>query len=135
MRLKEQIALVTGGSRSIGREIALGFAREGAHVAVNYVRDSDAAQRTVGEIEALGCRAAAVKADTAKSAEVAAMVKEVWQTLGPVDILVNNAGVQKRIFFFGSGGDGLGLDPRCQFEGMLPRRAGSGGPHESARRR
>lgn len=99
MRLKDEVALVTGGSRSIGREIALGFAREGAEVAVNYVQDRDAAQRTVREIEALGRRALAVKADTSKSADVAAMVNEVWQSLGPIDILVNNAGVQKRIFF------------------------------------
>ncbi len=99
MRLKDQIALVTGGSRSIGREIALGFAREGADVAVNYVQDTDAAQHTVREIEAFGRRALAVKADTSKSEEVAAMVSEVWDTLGSVDILVNNAGVQKRIFF------------------------------------
>jgi 3-oxoacyl-[acyl-carrier protein] reductase len=99
MRLKEQIALVTGGSRSIGREIALGFAREGADVAVNYVQDTDAAQNTVREIEALGRRALAVKADTSKSEEVAVMVNEVWETLGPIDVLVNNAGVQKRIFF------------------------------------
>jgi 3-oxoacyl-[acyl-carrier protein] reductase len=99
MRLKDQIALVTGSSRSIGREIALGFAREGADVAVNYVQDSDAAQRTVHEIEALGRRALAVKADTSKSEEVAVMVNEVWESLGPIDILVNNAGVQKRIFF------------------------------------
>jgi len=99
MRLKDQIALVTGGSRSIGREIALGFAREGADVALNYVQDTDAAQHTVREIEAFGRRALAVKADTSKSEEVAAMVSEVWDTLGSVDILVNNAGVQKRIFF------------------------------------
>ncbi len=99
MRLKNQIALITGGSRSIGREIALGFAREGADVAVNYVRDTDAAQRTVREIETLGCRGLAVKADTSNSAAVAQMVRDVWEKLGPIDILVNNAGVQKRIFF------------------------------------
>ena len=99
MRLKDQIALVTGGSRSIGREIALGFAREGADVAVNYVQNSDAAQNTVREIEALGRRALAVKADTSNSGEVAAMVNEVHDTFGKIDILVNNAGVQKRLFF------------------------------------
>jgi 3-oxoacyl-[acyl-carrier protein] reductase len=99
MRLKDKIAIVTGGSRSIGREIALGFAREGAHVAVNYVQDNDAARRTVEEIEALGRRSLAVKADTSKAEDVAAMVNEVWETLGPIDILVNNAGVQKRLFF------------------------------------
>ena len=99
MKLKDQIALVTGGSRSIGREIALGFAREGADVAVNYVQDSTAAQNTVQEIETLGRRALAVKADTSLSGDVAAMVDKICGTLGPIDILVNNAGVQKRLFF------------------------------------
>ena len=99
MKLKEQIALVTGGSRSIGREIALGFAREGADVAVNYVGNDEAAQNTVREIEVLGRRALAVKADTSKREAVEAMVSHVWKTLGPIDILVNNAGVQKRVFF------------------------------------
>jgi 3-oxoacyl-[acyl-carrier protein] reductase len=99
MKLKNQVALVTGGSRSIGREIALGFAREGADVAVNYVRDSDAAQNTVREIEALGRRGMAVKADTSKSGDVVAMVNDVWDNLEKIDILVNNAGVQKRVFF------------------------------------
>jgi 3-oxoacyl-[acyl-carrier protein] reductase len=99
MRLKDKIALVTGGSRSIGREIALGFAREGANVAVNYVRDTGAAENTVREIEALGRQAMAVKADTSRSGDVTAMVNEVSQALGPINILVNNAGVQKRIFF------------------------------------
>jgi len=99
MKLKEQIALVTGGSRSIGREIALGFAREGADVAVNYVSHTKDAQSAVQEIESLGRRALAVKADISKREEVVKMVNEVWEALGPIDILVNNAGVQKRVFF------------------------------------
>ena len=99
MKLKEKVALVTGGSRSIGRAIALGFAREGADVAVNYVSNTEEAQNTVREIEALGRQALAVRADTSKRAEVEAMVNEVWERLGPIDILVNNAGVQKRVFF------------------------------------
>lgn len=99
MRLEGQIALVTGGSRSIGRAIALGFAREGADVAVNFVSNKEAAQSVVGEIEALGRRGLAVKADTSNRIEVEEMVKKVWERLGPIDILVNNAGVQKRVFF------------------------------------
>ena len=99
MRLERKIALVTGGSRSIGRAIALGFAREGANVAVNYVSHADAAQSAVREIEALGRRGLAVKADTSKRTDVEKMVKKVWESLGPIDILVNNAGVQKRVFF------------------------------------
>jgi 3-oxoacyl-[acyl-carrier protein] reductase len=99
MKLEGQNALVTGGSRSIGRAIALGLAREGANVAVNYVRQAEEAQSTVREIEALGRRALAVRADTSEQQEVQAMVKQVYDHLGPVDVLVNNAGVQKRIFF------------------------------------
>lgn len=99
MKLEGQVALVTGGSRSIGRAIALGLAREGADVAVNYVQHADAAQGAVREIQALGRRAIAVRADTSRQAEVRAMVAEVTQALGPIDILVNSAGVQKRVFF------------------------------------
>jgi 3-oxoacyl-[acyl-carrier protein] reductase len=99
MKLEKKVALVTGGSRSIGRAIALGFAAEGADVAVNYVSNTEEAQKTMREIEALGRRALAVRADTSKQAEVEAMVDEVWERLGPTDILVNNAGVQKRVFF------------------------------------
>ena len=99
MKLAGKIALVTGGSRSIGRAIALAFAREGADVAVNYVQHAAEAERVVREIQALGRRALAVQADTSKRAEVQAMVEEVWTRLGPIDVLVNNAGILKRVFF------------------------------------
>ena len=99
MKLAGKIALVTGGSRSIGRAIALAFAREGADVAVNYVQHAAEAERVVREIQALGRRALAIQADTSKRAEVQAMVEEVWTRLGPIDVLVNNAGILKRVFF------------------------------------
>ena len=99
MKLAGQIALVTGGSRSIGRAIALAFAREGADVAVNYVQHAEAAQAAVREIQALGRRALVVRADTSRRVEVQAMVEEVWLRLGPIDILVNNAGILKRVPF------------------------------------
>lgn len=99
MKLAGQIALVTGGSRSIGRAIALGFAQAGADVAVNFAQRADAAQDTVREIEAIGRRAVAVKADTSDRQQVHAMVEEVTRRLGPVDVLVNNAGVQRRVYF------------------------------------
>ena len=99
MKLEGKIALITGGSRSIGRAISLGFAREGAAVAVNYATHAEEAQSAVREIQALGRRALAVRADTSRRAEVHAMVEEVTRVLGPIDILVNNAGVQKRVFF------------------------------------
>lgn len=99
MKLEGKVALVTGGSRSIGRAIGLAFAREGASVAVNYISHAEAAQNAVREIEALGRRALAVRADTSRRSQVQAMVEEIETRLGPIDILVNNAGVQKRVFF------------------------------------
>jgi 3-oxoacyl-[acyl-carrier protein] reductase len=99
MKLGGRIALVTGGSRSIGRAIAIGLAREGADVAVNFARDAEAAQHAVRDIEALGRRALAVRANTAQRAQVHTLVEEVTARLGPIDILVNNAGVQKRVYF------------------------------------
>ncbi len=99
MRLDKKIALVTGGSRSIGRAIALGLAREGADVAIVYVGHPEAAQETVKAIEGLGRRARAVKADVARRGDVQAAVAEVEERLGPIDILVSNVGVQKRVFF------------------------------------
>jgi NAD(P)-dependent dehydrogenase (short-subunit alcohol dehydrogenase family) len=99
MKLEGKVALVTGGSRSIGRAIALGLAREGASVAINFVSHREAAESAVREIEALGCRALAVRADSSQRSQVQAMVDEVETRLGPIDVLVNNAGVQKRVYF------------------------------------
>ncbi|HSC72487.1 MAG TPA: 3-oxoacyl-ACP reductase family protein [Candidatus Methylomirabilis sp.] len=103
MKLEGQVALVTGGSRSIGRAVALGFAREGADVAVNYVRHAEEARAAVQQIQALGRRAMAVRADTSRRDQVHAMVEEVARVLGPIEILVNNAGVQKRVYFLDLG--------------------------------
>jgi len=99
VKLQGKVALITGGARSIGRAIALGYAREGAAVAINYVSHPEAAQATVREIEALGRRAMAVQANVSSQADVLALVEAVTRGLGPIDILVANAGVQKRVFF------------------------------------
>jgi NAD(P)-dependent dehydrogenase (short-subunit alcohol dehydrogenase family) len=92
--LSGRVAIVTGGGRGIGREIALELARAGADVAVNHYEDAERAQATVAEIEALGVRAAAVAADVGDAAAVRRMMEEVTAGLGSPDILVNNAGVQ-----------------------------------------
>ena len=97
--LAGQRALVTGGSRSIGRAIALGLARCGAAVAINYHRAADAARSAVAEIESDGGRALAVRADVADPEDVGRMLDRVEGELGPVDILVNNAGVLTRTPF------------------------------------
>lgn len=99
MRLKGKIALVTGGSRGIGRAIAEGFAREGAAVAINYVRHEEAARQTVQAIESRGGRALAVQADVRSVTSVQAMVHQVVEAFGRLDILVNNAGVLSRAPF------------------------------------
>ena len=92
-QLQGRSILVTGGSRGIGRGLALGLAREGASVAVNYVERRDAADEVVAAIEAGGGRALAVKADVSKRDEVDAMVAEVVDAWGRIDTLVSNAGV------------------------------------------
>jgi NAD(P)-dependent dehydrogenase (short-subunit alcohol dehydrogenase family) len=96
MSLDGRVALVTGGSRGIGRGIALGLAEDGADVAVNYRRDEESAQATVVEIEKFGRKAAAYKASIDNLDEDQAMVDEVLAAFGHVDILVNNAGIASR---------------------------------------
>ncbi len=99
MRLTGKTALVTGASRGNGRAIAVGLAREGADVAVNY-RDHEAEARSaVEEMRALGRNAIAAQADTSNAAQVNAMVQTVLDRFGRIDILVNNAGVLKRTPF------------------------------------
>jgi len=93
MRLKDKIAVVTGGGRGIGRGVSLAFAREGADVLVNYTSKSKAADEVVAEIEKMGRKALAVKADVASSAEAQNMVNMAIERLGGLDILVNNAGI------------------------------------------
>ena len=95
-KLDDRIALVTGGSRGIGRGIALEMAREGAHVAVNYRRDEAAALSTVEEIKRMGRRAIAVQADVSEWPAVQAMVERVLGELGDLDIVVANSGVASR---------------------------------------
>jgi len=96
MGLEGRIALVTGGSRGIGRAICLALAQDGADVAVNYRRDDAAASETVGEIEALGRKARAYQAPVDDFDALAAMVAGAEKELGPIDILVNNAGIASR---------------------------------------
>lgn len=99
MRLKDKVAIVTGGSRGIGRGIAEIFADEGAHVAVNYVGHAEKAEETAHYVRSKGRKAITVKADVAHRGEVEAMVERTWKELGPVDILVNNAGIETIIPF------------------------------------
>jgi 3-oxoacyl-[acyl-carrier protein] reductase len=92
MQLKNKTALVTGGSRGIGRAIALRLAREGAQVVVNYKGNEKAARDVVGEIEADGGRAFALRADLSDLAQVRRLWNEFDAHFAHLDILVNNAG-------------------------------------------
>lgn len=93
MSLEGKVAVVTGASRGIGRAIALGLAREGAAVAVNYRERADAAQEVVQCIAGLGRKALAVQADVRDATQVKAMFGKAKDELGAVHILVNNAGI------------------------------------------
>jgi len=94
LNVRGKVALITGGSRGIGRACALGLAAEGAHVAVNYARDASAAGEVVRLAESAGVRSLAVQADVSDDGQVCRMVKDVEEALGPIDILVSNAGIQ-----------------------------------------
>lgn len=91
--MTSRVALVTGGSRGIGRGAALQLAADGHRVAVNYVRAADEAATVVEAIQAAGGEAVAIGADVGTAAGVAELFAEIQEKLGPVEILVNNAGV------------------------------------------
>ncbi len=95
LSLENRVALITGGSRGIGRAIALEFARRGAAVVVNYNKSPEAAEKVVGEIIGAGGKAAAFQADVSNFAAAQALVKFTVDTFGDLHILVNNAGITK----------------------------------------
>lgn len=90
--LRGRVALVTGGSRTLGAEIARRLAGYGVDVAVNYQRAADAAQAVCGELVGLGVRAVPIQADVSDPDDVARLVAATEAELGPIDILVNNVG-------------------------------------------
>jgi len=97
--LDGKVALVTGGARDIGREIALALAREGVTLAVNYHASEADAESLVAEVARAGGRARAWRADVADYAAVERMVEDVTRELGRLDILVNNAGYLEQKLF------------------------------------
>lgn len=92
-KLEDKVALVTGSSRGLGKAIALELARKGCDVAVNYRAQDALAKEVVAEIESMGRRAVALKADIGEHDQCVRLVKEAAAELGRLDILVNNAGV------------------------------------------
>ncbi|MCZ0703395.1 3-oxoacyl-[acyl-carrier protein] reductase [Natronobacillus azotifigens] len=91
----EKVALVTGGSRGIGRAVALELARNGVKVAVNFAGNEEKAQEVVEEIEAMGVSAIKIQANVSSETEVKSMIKQVIDSFGQLDILVNNAGITR----------------------------------------
>jgi len=93
LELEGKSAIVTGGSLGIGRSVAIELAREGVDVAVNYRSHDDEARQVVAEIEKLGRKGLAVKADVSSYADAEAMVAQVQKAFGGFDLLVCNAGI------------------------------------------
>jgi 3-oxoacyl-[acyl-carrier protein] reductase len=92
MFLTGQVALITGASSGIGRATAVAMAREGARVAVNYLKNQKGAEETVEAISKAGGEAVAIRADVTRQVEVQSLVAEVRKQFGRIDILLNNAG-------------------------------------------
>lgn len=95
LTLEGKTALITGGSRGIGRAIALTLAEFGADVAITYARSADAANEVKGEIEDLGRKAAAVQADAVGLEKAEEVIGDLVEDWGKLDILVNNAGITR----------------------------------------
>ncbi|MBK5101706.1 MAG: 3-oxoacyl-ACP reductase FabG [Desulfobacteraceae bacterium] len=92
MKLKDKIAVVTGSSRGVGRAVALGLAKEGAKLVVNYTSNEKAAKEVVSSIQSMGSEAVSIKADVAQKSDVDKLIGSAIETFGGLDILVNNAG-------------------------------------------
>ena len=95
MRLEGKVAIITGGSRGIGRATSILLAKEGANVVVNYAGNQKAAEEVCKIITDMGRKALAIKADIANRDDVLSMIDETLKEFGRVDILVNNAGITK----------------------------------------
>lgn len=91
--LAGRTALVTGGSRGIGRAVCVRLAQEGARLGINYTSNGEAARETERRVRAVGAECALLKADVSDPEAVAAMVAEAERTLGPLDLLVTSAGI------------------------------------------
>ncbi|EOD00561.1 3-oxoacyl-[acyl-carrier-protein] reductase [Caldisalinibacter kiritimatiensis] len=95
MDLKGKVALITGGSRGIGKAIAIKLASLGADIIINYVSSEQRAKDVVKEIESVGRKGLAVKADVSKMEEAKNLIDAAIKEFGKIDILVNNAGITK----------------------------------------
>lgn len=94
-----KVVLVTGGTRGIGKQIAITFAKEGYDIAINYRTENESLSNTKKEIEDLGAKCLAVKGDVSNYDECQEMAKNIIDTWGKIDVLVNNAGITKDMLF------------------------------------
>ncbi len=135
MEFEHKRVLITGGTRGLGKAMALAFARQGARVAVTYSGDEKSAEHAARELEGRGAESLVLKADVALKAEVSRMIGEVQTRFGNVDILVNNAGItrDKMLLFLGEEEwdrvievnlKGVYLCSRAVLRGMISRRNG-----------
>ena len=92
---EEKVVLVTGGSRGIGKEVAMKFAKEGYNVVTNYVSDKTDKEKLKNEFEENNVKALVLKADVSKTEDVENLVKQAIDTFGKIDVLVNNAGITR----------------------------------------
>jgi 3-oxoacyl-[acyl-carrier protein] reductase len=95
LKFKGQTVVVTGGSRGIGRAIALSFAKEGANIVINYANSSAKAEAVVEEIKNLGVDAIAIQCDVSKDEDVSKMTEVIYEKFEKVDVLINNAGITR----------------------------------------
>ena len=93
--MENKIALITGGSRGIGREIALGLSKQGINIAITYSSNATKAEEVVEELKQNGVKALAIQGNASVEEDVNSIVKKVEEELGTIDILVNNAGITK----------------------------------------
>jgi 3-oxoacyl-[acyl-carrier protein] reductase len=93
--MENKVALVTGGSRGIGKEIAIGLSKNGINVAITYNSNSTKAEDAVEELKKNGVKAISIQGDSSIEEDVNSIVKKVEEELGTIDILVNNAGITK----------------------------------------
>ncbi len=119
MRLQDQVALVTGGSRGIGRAIAKSFAAEGAKVAIVYKGNREAAEGLVAEIKQGGGQGMALQADVADFAAAQTCVEQVLKAWEQIDILVNNAGTIKDGLFLQMEPDGWNVVIQTNLGGVF----------------
>ncbi len=92
LKLKDRVAVVTGGSRGIGKGICVAFAREGAHILFSYASNRKAAERTIDDVRAFGVKCFAIQADAGKAEDFVKMKELAQKEFGKINILVANAG-------------------------------------------